>query len=193
MKKFAIFFSLFVFAVGIGIFSGCGGAKKPDGLPELIKQPVTVTQDGKPLAGVHLTLYLAGEGKNWPVFGDSDSSGKVIFNTQTTDFKGAPAGDYIVTAEKVEVTPSQFDNIPVNGANEAMELEAKKNAEYRPSYYLVDPALKDKETTTLTLKISASGCEPSSLDLGPACREMFIPPGSAPEPNMEPEPVDMGK
>ena len=168
------------------MLSGCSGPVRPDGMPDLVKHTVTVTQDGQPVEGVHLTLFLDGPGKNWPIFGDSDASGKVMFCTQSTDFKGAPAGSYIVTAEKVEITPSQYDNVEVSGLEEAQEIEAKRRAEYRPSYDLVNPELKTRETTTLKLSITATGCDPETLELGAACREMFIPPGSAPEPGIDP-------
>ena len=184
MKR--MLFSALALLLPVLLLSGCGGPVRPDGMPDLVKATVTVTQDGQPVEGVHLTLFLDGPGKNWTVFGDSDSTGKVTFCTHSTDFKGAPAGSYIVTAEKVEVTPSQFDNIEVSNMEEAQEIEAKRRAEYRPSYDLVNPELKTRETTTLTLSITASGCDPATLELGAACREMFIPEGSAPEPGIDP-------
>ena len=173
------------------MLSGCGGPVRPDGMPDLVNKQVTVTQDGQPVEGVHLTLFLDGPGKNWPIFGDSDASGKVTFCTQSTDFKGAPAGSYIVTAEKVEATPSQYDNVEVNNMQEMQELEAKRRAEYRPSYDLVDPALKSQATTTLKLSITKDAIDPETLELGSACREMFIPAGSAPEPGVDPESVEV--
>ncbi|MBR2585454.1 MAG: hypothetical protein IKF77_08005 [Thermoguttaceae bacterium] len=182
-------FSALALLLPVLMLSGCSGPVRPDGMPDLVKHTVTVTQDGQPVEGVHLTLFLDGPGKNWPIFGDSDASGKVMFCTQSTDFKGAPAGSYIVTAEKVEITPSQYDNVEVSGLEEAQMIEAKRRAEYRPSYDLVNPELKTRETTTLTLSITASGCDPATLELGAACREMFIPQGSAPEPGIDPEDV----
>ena len=182
-------FSALALLLPVLMLSGCSGPVRPDGMPDLVKATVTVTQDGQPVQGVHLTLILDGPGKNWPVFGDSDASGKVTFCTQSTDFKGAPAGSYIVTAEKVEATPSQYDNVPVNDMYEAQEVAAKRRAEYRPSYDLVNPELKTRETTTLKLSITASGCDPETLELGAACREMFIPPDSAPEPGIDPADV----
>jgi len=171
--------------------AGCGGPVKPDGLPDLIKKTVRVTQEGQPVEKVHLTLYLQGAGKNWPVYGDSDASGNVMFFTQSSDFKGAPAGDYLVTAEKVEITPSQYDNVQVADFHEAQAIQAKREAEYRPSYDLVDPGLKRKETTTLKLSITKEGCTPDTLELGPAFREMFIPPGSASEPGVSPDDAEV--
>ena len=187
MKR--MLFSALALLLPVLTLSGCGGPVRPDGLPDLVKATVTVTQDGQPVEGVHLVLFLDGPGKNWPIFGDSDASGKVMFCTQNSDFKGAPAGSYIVTAEKVEVTPSQYDNVQVSNMEEAQEVEAKRRAEYRPSYDLVNPELKTRDTTTLTLSITASGCDPDTLELGAACREMFIPPDSAPEPGVDPEDV----
>ena len=187
MKR--MLFSALALLLPVLMLSGCGGPVRPEGMPDLVKHTVTVTQDGQPVQGVHLTLFLDGPGKNWPIFGDSDASGKVMFCTQSTDFKGAPTGSYIVTAEKVEETPSQYTDIPATTFEETQELAAKMRAEYRPSYDLVDPELKSRETTTLTLSITPEGCSPETLELGPACREMFIPVGSAPEPGIDPEDV----
>ena len=187
MKR--MLFSALALLLPVLTLSGCGGPVRPDGMPDLVKHTVTVTQDGQPVEGVHLTLFLDGPGKNWPVFGDSDATGKVMFCTQSTDFKGAPAGSYVVTAEKVEETPSQYADATFNSFDEMMEIEAKRRAEYRPSYDLVDPALKSRETTTLTLSITNDAIDPATLELGPACREMFIPAGTAPEPGIDPEDV----
>ena len=166
---------------------GCGGPASPDGMPDLVKKTVTVTQDGQPVEGVHLTLFLVeGPGKNWPIYGDSDASGKVMFHTMRTEFNGAPEGSYIVMAEKVERTPSRFDNVEAADMDEAREIAAKRRAEYRPSYDLVNPELKTREKTTLKLSITKKGCSPETLELGPACREMFIPPDSAEHPGVDP-------
>ena len=189
MKR--MLFSALALLLPVLTLSGCGGPVRPDGMPDLVNKQVTVTQDGQPVEGVHLTLYLDGAGKNWPVFGDSDASGKVTFCTQSTDFKGAPAGSYIVTAEKVEVTPSQYDGIETHNMEESIALDAKRRAEYRPSYDLVDPALKSQATTTLKLSVTNDAMDPETLELGPACREMFIPAGSAPEPGIDPESVEV--
>jgi len=189
MKRFIL--GALALVLPVLLLAGCGGPVRPDGLPDLIKKTVTVTQNGQPVEGVHLTLFLKGAGKNWPIFGDSDASGKVMFCTQTNDFKGAPAGEYIVTAEKVRITPSQYDNVEVSGMEEALAIQAKRRAEYRPSYDLVDPELKSQQTTTLTLSITKDGCSPDPLELGDPCEIMFIPPDSAAEPGAEPEEIDV--
>lgn len=184
MKK--IMAATFVLTIVLPLICGCGGEKKPDGMPELVKANFKIVQEGTPLADAELTFY-AQNGLAWNVFGRSNAKGEVKICTHKADFVGAPIGEYIVCVKKIETTPSQYgDNVPPPGDLATMQKwEAQRATEYRPSYYLVPPDCLDKETSPLTINVTAQGVEPATLDLGPAVRELFIPPGSAPEPGTQ--------
>lgn len=176
MKNFMAVFLLF----GVGLWLlGCNSAKLPQGMPDLVPAKLTITQEGKPLADAEVALC----GSTWNIFGTSDAKGVVVLRTYQYEIKGAPHGEYIVTVSKAEHTPSEFgETPPPENRVVVAEWTANREAEYRPSYDLVDPALKDQRTSTLRVKITASGAEPATIEVGSAVHEIFIPPGSASAP-----------
>lgn len=183
---------LLLLAVTCG-FTGCGGTKKPDGFPKLIKNSeFTLTQAGVPLAGadVFLTAEEGSGGKgHWSVFGVSDEAGVVHLMTYKDAFKGAPAGTYKITVFKEERTPSQYGDFPPSKGSEIAEWQRNRLTEYRPNFHLVPEQYRSDELTDLEVVISESGAAPNTFDLGPAVREEYIPEGSAPRPGMTVEEV----
>lgn len=180
MKKTFAFFTLLA---GLVALSGCGGVEKPAGMPDLVKAQITITQDNKPLADAY--VKLDGAMKEWPVFGKTDANGVAILQTYKSEYVGAPEGEYTVSVDKVRETPSEFDGVVANGMEELMALDAKKKAEFRPSYYLVDRQYASFDSSPLKVSITSAGANPATLDVGAAVEEEFIPPGSAPRPGME--------
>lgn len=161
-KTIALFVAI---AATLALAAGCNRVKLPDGMPELFPMKVTVTQDGKPAEGVEIICHKGSLG--YGVSGVSDSSGVAELKTNG-QFKGAPAGEYTVTATKYELTPSQLGVCPVGGPARA-EWEEKFAEEYRPAYNYVNPELRDPATSGLTLSV-AKGTAAATLDLGAAVK-----------------------
>ena len=80
---------------------GCGGKPKPDGMPDLYKTTIVVTQNGAPLADAALSLQSDDPSLKWAVGGKTDANGRAELTTHG-DFKGAPAGTYRVGVVKME-------------------------------------------------------------------------------------------
>ena len=170
MKKYA--WCIVCLAI-IATALGCNNVKRPDGMPELEKVSVTITQEGKPLEKA-LVNFRTAEGGGWPIYGTTVASGVAKMCTQSTDLPGVPAGEYIVTVEKVEETPSQYANDPPpTNAEEALALDEKMKNEYRPFYDLVNPEFKTAETSTLKVTVSSKGADPATFEVGAPCREEF--------------------
>lgn len=79
------------------IFSGCG-QKRPDGMPELYKTKIILTQQGKPCADAKIALISLG-GSQWSSGGTTDANGGIELVTHG-QYKGVPAGKYRVTVDK---------------------------------------------------------------------------------------------
>ena len=160
MKQLLILFSsaLILFAVG------CGGAKRPDGLPPLHPTALKFTQDGVPLAGASVTLSPQDAANApWSLGGSTDSNG--VINVQTQGFNGVPAGTYKVVVSKTETegTAETVESSDLGGARPAAGGGPK-------SFYLVDPKYRSAGTTDLLLEVK-SGKNSETYELGPAVRE----------------------
>lgn len=182
MNKLIAFFSLT--CVGLICLTGCGGVKKPDGMPDLVKATITLTQEGQPLADADVTCF-GKQQSAWTVFGRSDAKGVVELKTYTSEFSGAPVDEYVVCVKKIEATPSKYGDTPPPTMDEADAWSKKRAAEYRPSYYLVPEEFINQATSTLTLNVTADGVQPATLELGPPQHIEFIPADSAPKPGQE--------
>ena len=187
MRKTTVF-SILLLAAFVTVI-GCKGQKRPEGMPDLVPATFKLVQEGTPLEGAEVHLFTTTHG--FGVYGKSNAEGIVELKTHTDDYLGAPAGEYKVTVTKVEITPSEFGEEIPNEMIAAQEWQAKRSAEYRPSFDLVNREYKKQATTTLTLTINADGTtDPTDLELGAATHDEFIPPGSASKPGMAVKPVE---
>jgi hypothetical protein len=85
------------------LVAGCAREQRPEGIPTLYPCNITITQDGKPLAGAMVTLYTeSSEDRRWSPGGTTDSQG-VIQIKVLGKYLGAPAGTYKVTVAKHEI------------------------------------------------------------------------------------------
>jgi hypothetical protein len=78
--------------------SGCGGTKKPDGLPNLHPCRITVTMNGSALEGASVTL--SGSDGRWSGNGRTDVNGAAVIVTRG-QFQGVAEGEYKVTVSKI--------------------------------------------------------------------------------------------
>ena len=150
--------------------SGCSqGRVPPPGLPRLYQCIITVTQGGEPLAGAMIILHSQDTPLNWTVNGKTDEKGEAIIFTDGY-FRGAPAGEYKVTVDKLEsVTPPTPDVLPTN----PLELERLYNrleAETK-EYRYVEPTYVRVDSTPLSITVDARRTT-ASFDVGKPYREL---------------------
>ena len=133
------------------VFSGCGGPKKPDGLPKLTPCRVKLTQGNAPLADATVRLVYQGEGDagRWAVAGASDEKGVAKIKTHG-QFDGAPSGNFQVVVTKED---SENDGKTVK------------------TYSLVENQYTMQTTTTLTLEVGDSPVD-ATFDLGAPVRDL---------------------
>jgi len=90
--------------LGECFFQGCSAELRPEGLPELHPATLIFTQEGKPLEGA--TIMLSSPDVGWVVGGVTDANGRAVLHTHQK-FRGAPAGEYKVSVEKLETEGEQ--------------------------------------------------------------------------------------
>jgi hypothetical protein len=127
---------LFIIVDVILTLPGCGGGKKPDGLPDLYPCQITITLKGTPLEGAVVSL-LGNDGR-WPGNGITDRQGIAVIKTRG-QFIGVAEGTYKVTVSKVFLPPS-------TGKDEGSTEEPK---------LLVNPKYVTPETTPLNCTVKS--------------------------------------
>ncbi|MCL2117733.1 MAG: hypothetical protein FWH27_04805 [Planctomycetaceae bacterium] len=154
-----VYFSLCA-VLFLAVFPGCGGKKKPDGLPALYPCEIKVMQDGAPLAGAIVSLVLTEGSNKWGVSGGTNDQGVAKVYTHG-DFAGAPAGQYkvLITKTVIEDAPTQEQ---LNNPNYAGPMGT--------DYDYIDLQYKSLKSTPLTIEIT-SGKNTKDFDVGKAIRE----------------------
>lgn len=87
-------------AIALFVTAGCGGEKRPDGLPPTFPLSVKVLQEGTPLADATVAFYFADGSMNWTIGGMTDAAGVAKMYTHGK-FDGVPEGNYNVTVSKM--------------------------------------------------------------------------------------------
>jgi hypothetical protein len=93
---------VFLFLLSLGTITGCGGGPlKPDGLPALYPVTIIITQEGKPVADMFVSLRSTDPAITWAVGSRTDENGHAPIRTHG-EFNGAPLGKYKVVLDKQE-------------------------------------------------------------------------------------------
>ena len=144
-------------SVGFAVIAGCGGGpKRPDGMPELYKTTITVTQADSPLADAMVVLKLAnGSQSQWYSGGVTDANGVVTVSTQG-DFPGAPAGNYKVLVSKTATEPNP------------------KDSERNLTFDMVEPQYANVARTPLEIEVKSGLENAFTLDVGPASKKEVL-------------------
>ena len=165
-------FALLTFVVG------CGGQKLPEGMPELSPVSITLTQEGKPLAGASVMLVNVDKTQQWSAIARTNDKGVAVPQTNG-QYKGVPAGTYKVTVTKQETEkgPDPYADAPDPKVDQDkyqewyMKNEAKIAAASRipPKVTsLVDPIYDNVDKTTLSVTVEAKKKNEFPLDVGKA-------------------------
>ncbi|MDR2441170.1 MAG: hypothetical protein LBE12_17555 [Planctomycetaceae bacterium] len=91
--------TIFIFLLNFGIFAGCGGPLKPDGLPALYPVTLVVTQEGKPVTDMLISLRSTDPSVTWAIGCRTDENGYAPIRTHG-EFTGVPLGKYKVVLAK---------------------------------------------------------------------------------------------
>jgi len=136
--------------------SGCSGTPRPDGLPKLYPCTITITQEGKPLEGVSVSLYDPAITDRWAVGGQTNASGVATIHTHG-QFLGTPAGRFKVVLTK---TVTESDSV----ASDIEWASPKVRGDTR-FYSLVGKEYINYETTPLEIVIDGKKRN-ESFDIG---------------------------
>ena len=143
---------------------GCGGPKKPDGMPALHKTTLTLTQDGAPLAGASVSLVPVTGAMLWPAGGITDAKGTVNIRTMT-QFDGAPEGSYKITVIKTEEEKT-------GEVVKMSEVDGGATVPVVKTYNVVDKKYQSPQNSDLTLDVK-SGKNVKTFEVGKAVRELI--------------------
>jgi len=151
--------------------SGCGqGPQKPKGFPEVFSCKITIKQGDSPLEGALVVLFpKSGVGNGWNTDGLTNAKGVAELKTHV-DFKGAPAGDYVVMVTKTELSPGDAPDIAPTDPVEYEKWHLIKIAEKRIRYNLVKPEFGDMKKTPHTITIT-KGKNEATFDVGEPIKE----------------------
>jgi len=113
------------------LICGCGGVKKPEGFPSLIR-PVTVKihKGGTPLNDITVVLFPQGSSSDLFIAGTTGPNGVATLRTErgTYSQQGVPVGKYLVQlneAVKVEIRDLSMDATPQESAAWEKEYNEK--------------------------------------------------------------------
>lgn len=141
-----------IFLLGLGALGvttlGCGSGG--DEGPPRVPASVTITYQGAPVEGAHVTLVPEGDGH--AAFGRTDSQGRAVMQTMDQN-DGAVPGNYRVTVRKTETEGA--GNVP---GDEIGAMPANAEAMQAPeTRHLLPEKYASKETTDLTATVSKEG------------------------------------
>lgn len=136
-----------------------GCSRGGDGGPPRVPVTVTVTHNGSPVQGAHITFVPKGDGQ--AAYGVTSADGKTELSTQG-ERDGAMPGDYQVMVRKTETEgPERQVNSTETGAMPA-GAEAMKSAQTRN---LLPEKYSAIGTTDLQASVAADGKNEFSFDL----------------------------
>jgi hypothetical protein len=104
--------SLLFLLLSFVLFTGCGGVKKPEGFPNLVR-PVTIKihKNGEPLSDVSVILHPKDSMMPFNISGRTGADGVTVLQTSRNTYikAGAPVGKFLVQlTEEIDVDMSDF-------------------------------------------------------------------------------------
>jgi len=161
-------FTFLTFLAAVPFIAGCG-ASRPADMVETAPCTITVLQNGSPLSGVVVTLFLEGGNPSLVPRGTTDSSGNAVIRTTlgtyTTD--GAPVGTCKVTLNKdFEVPPSPLtpDQISDLNAEQAAAFERERR-EAADKARIIPASISSIASTSISLTVEAGSGGTLTVDI----------------------------
>jgi hypothetical protein len=170
MKRF---FSMIVLSIlTILILFGCSREQRPAELPELSPCTISITQDGKAMAGCSISLYPLDSDNKWSSGGMTNEDGIAKMRTHGK-FIGVPVGKYKVVLQK-QITEGETGGEPINGTPKEIEAHQERLKNNPPvTYNLVDTIFSDPEKTKLEINVLKKSENKFILDAGNSVRNIM--------------------
>ena len=86
------------------------------------------------------------------------------------DYKGVPAGEYVVLVSKTELSPSEVGDLAPKDPNEFDHWREARQKEKRVTYTFVKPEFGNVKTSPLSITIS-KGKNEAAFDVGEPIRD----------------------
>ncbi|MDR1270654.1 MAG: hypothetical protein LBK82_14125 [Planctomycetaceae bacterium] len=149
-----------LFLLYFGTIFGCGGPLKPEGFPALYPVTIVVTQEGKPVAEMFISLRSTDPSVTWAIGSRSDENGHAPVRTHG-EFDGAPLGKYKVVLTKQENEGYEEFLAAKDRRDEtaAAKIEVKL-------FSCVEEKYNDPETTPIEIEITPKS-KIIEIDAGP--------------------------
>ena len=146
------------FIAAVPLITGCGAAR-PDNMVDTAPTTITVLQNGSPMSGVVVTLFLDGGNPSLVARGTTDGSGNAVIRTSLGDYttSGAPVGMCKVTLDKeFEIPPSPLT--PDQVSDLTLEQAARYEQERRAAVdkaRIIPERLASVSLTPLSLTVAS--------------------------------------
>ena len=145
------------FIVAVPFITGCG-ASRPEDMAETAPCTITVLQNGSPLSGVMVTLFLDGGNPSLAPRGTTDSSGNAVIKTSLGAYTtaGAPVGTCKVTLVKeFEMPPSPLtpDQVSDLSPDQAAKYEQERR-EAIAKARIIPEKIANISSTPLSVEVS---------------------------------------
>ena len=159
--------------LAVCVLCGCGGPKRPAGMPTLYPCEITITQAGQLLGDADVRLIAEDGFSTWITGGRTDSNGvaKIMTNVK---YAGAPAGTFKVLVQKTDLAPSKLPPYPGDDApfEARAEWTSQMKGEVRPTIQFVKPEYGDVSTTPHSITI-VKGKNKATFDAGEPIKEIM--------------------
>lgn len=151
----------------LSVFGCGGGPQRPAGMPALHPCVITVLQEGKPLAGVTVSLVIAEGEPQWKGGATTDERGVATVVTYG-EFPGVRVGLHKVLLTKREsIAPLPPSNVDAQGRIMGGPTMAPSMI---PAKDYIDPKYSDEKTTEFSIDIKPKQQNTATLDVGPPPR-----------------------
>ena len=170
MKRIFVIFLLSAVCFLPSLFMGCGGERRPDGMPRLYPASIQIMQEGTPLDGATVTLVSEdAELGRWAPTGITDASGVAVMQTNGL-YSGAPLGTFKVVVAKRLTEPHPNPELAAapHGHPDAARYDRLNNE--RKTFNYVATQYSSIAETPLSVEI-VSGQRTYSIDVGERVRE----------------------
>jgi hypothetical protein len=152
LHKISIVILLFL-SFSVPFLSGCSSKRvPPQGMPTLYRCSILITQNGQPLADAVVSLHSTSENFPWTINGRTNEKGQAEIFTHGY-FKGAPAGDFKVTVDKLETVVPPLPEVMPTSESELAKLYNKREEETK-EYRLVDVKFTQTESTPFSINVN---------------------------------------
>ena len=148
----------------IVLLVGC--SQRPAGMPNTFPCNITIVNGGTPQIDYNVGLYALDGNGSLSIMANTNSSGVAEIKTRFADYtaKGAPAGTYKVTVEKLANLPPDGVDVTRMSEDEKSDYLVKRMAEAE-KLRVVPVQFTSASTTPFEIKLEPGGAKAWTFDL----------------------------